>query len=133
MQWITASMPVAAVSRGGRPRVRSGSQIAIVGHRQGNCLGQVHRRTAVERHDAVTAVLSVTGRRVGNRYLRRILVRTVIDRKRHVVGELSGEIPDHTQLHETLIGAEQWPPDPVHGQYLLELPAGAMVEDGVGQ
>ena len=35
MQWVTASMPVAAVIIFGRPKVRSGSQIATVGTRLG--------------------------------------------------------------------------------------------------
>ena len=33
MQWAMASMPVAAVSCGGRPRVSSGSQMAALGTR----------------------------------------------------------------------------------------------------
>ena len=35
MQWVSASMPVAAVSQAGRPRVSSGSQIARLGIRCG--------------------------------------------------------------------------------------------------
>ncbi len=35
MQWVTASMPVAAVSQDGMPSVRSGSQIARRGIRCG--------------------------------------------------------------------------------------------------
>ena len=31
MQWVIASIPVAAVSRGGRPKVNDGSQMAVLG------------------------------------------------------------------------------------------------------
>ena len=38
MQWVTASMPVAAVRCGGRPRVSVGSQIAVAGMRFGETM-----------------------------------------------------------------------------------------------
>ena len=104
-----------------------------MGHRQRNRFGQIHRRAAAERHDAVAPGLTVHLRRRFDGRLGWIGRRPVEDRRRAVVAEPPYQLGDHAKLNQAGIGAEQRTPDAMLAEHLRELLAGAMVEDRMGQ
>ena len=76
---------------------------------QADRLGEIHRRAAADGDDAVAALVLVDLQRVAHRGFGRILRRAVIDRDRHVAGQLLLHLGPQAGGDHALVGDDQRP------------------------
>ena len=108
-------------------------RVARMRRHQRHALGEIHRRAAADRDDAVAALGLVHRERVAHRRFGRVLRRAVIDRERHVAGQMLLHLGPQAGGDHALVGDDQRPAHAEQLQLRLEQLQRAEVELDAGE